>query len=184
MITNAQSARLYFAYMLELKKQIWLEYEIMTKRIFKEQSSISNYLNQIKSIESHDDWWPSFVSLVKSILGKQFDLLSINELDISGQKYKLLGNLMFNYSRNIHWSHKIIRESFFAQLIAANTNTPNVKSFYIATDGFKFHVYEIVDINTTNKFTMQIIYGLNLSSPMTTEQTALRDITHLLSHIE
>ena len=38
--------------------------------------------------------------------------------------------------------------------------------------------------NTINKFTMQIIYGLNLSSPMTTEQTALRDITHLLSHIE
>ena len=51
MISNAQSARLYFVYMLELKKQIWLEYEIMTKRIFKEQSSISNYLNQIKTID-------------------------------------------------------------------------------------------------------------------------------------
>ena len=163
---------------------MWIEYEFMNRRIFKEQTSISNYLNQIKTIDSHNDWWPSFVSLVKSILGKQFDLLSINELDISGQKYKRLGNLMFNYSRNIHWSHKIIRESFLSQLIAANNNIPNAKSFYIATDGFKFHVYELVNINTNNKFTLQIIYGLNLSSPMTTEQTALRDITHLLSHIE
>ena len=163
---------------------MWIEYEFMNRRIFKEQTSISNYLNQIKTIDSHNDWWTSFVSLVKSILGKQFDLLSINELDISGQKYKRLGNLMFNYSRNIHWSHKITRESLISQLIAANDHIPNIKSFYISTDGFKFHVYELVEINTTNKFIMQIIYGLNLSSPMITEQTALRDITHLLSHIE
>ena len=156
----------------------------MTKRMSKEQTSIANYLNQIKTIDSHDDWWESFVSLVKSILGKQFDLLSINELDISGQKYKRLGNLMFNYSQNIHWSHKIIRASLISQIIAANHDIPNIKSFYIATDGFKFHVYELVDINTTNEFTLQIIYGLNLSSPMITEQTALRDITHLLSHMK
>ena len=161
-----------------------LEYEFITKRMSKEKTSISDYLNQIKTINSHDDWWSSFIFLVKSILGKQFDLLSINELDISGQKYKRLGNLIFNYSRNIHWSHKIIRKSLISQLIAVNDHIPNTKSFYIATDGFKFHVYELVDINKTNKFTMQIIYGLNLSNPMITDKTALRDITHLLSHIE
>ena len=156
----------------------------MTKRIAREKTNIAEYLNQIKTITSHDDWWTLFVSLIRPIMGKQFDILSINEEAIYGYKYTRLGNLVFNYSRNFHWSLKIVNKSLISRIIASTNNNPKVILFYIATDGMRFHVYQLTNLNTIDESTMQIVYGFNLSSPMITKRKALDNITHVLSYLK
>lgn len=154
----------------------------MNRKDLRLERNLNEYIEAIGNLSRHDDWWNHFIKIIRCVPTLQStDLKSVKHMH-EGYEFTVLGNLIFQYKKDLHkrWGDdgKPLRR-FLGNL---NAQHPQTDFTPVLTNGLAFHVYSPQTDRTGMITTFETIYGLNLSSPLMTPEQALSDLRGLFAH--
>ncbi len=138
------------------------------------------YIDTVRETASLEEQCLQFADLVRTVLGIPLGDSEVQSEMYGGQMYVLLGNLVFDFKRNLHWQPKdaeLQLQRYIADLRSRRDQTDYIA---IVTDGLRFHVY--MPRYDETGVELEKIHGLNLASPMMTPEWAMQDLGIILSH--
>ena len=99
------------------------------------------YIDTVRETASLEEQCLQFADLVRTVLGIPLGDSEVQSEMYGGQMYVLLGNLVFDFKRNLHWQPKdaeLQLQRYIADLRSRRDQTDYIA---IVTDGLRFHVY-------------------------------------------
>ena len=144
---------------------------------------LADYIRKVGTVKEHDVWWECFQELADCLL----DLpLSRNHSERHMHKsdvYTVIGNLVFQYKRDLHGPWRIPKLSLDLPVIDTLLAPPQKAFTLVITNGLAFHIYDAYTNNPGEPIDVRIVSGLNLSSPMLTAEEAITELRDLLYRI-
>ena len=146
------------------------------------QEKLSEYIKAVGSVNNHDEWWSHFIEVARCVPDLQISDLRPEKQVHEGREYALLGNLVFQYKRDLHKRWGDDNQSLRRFIGSLKARYPQTAFTAVTTSGLAFHVYS-PQLDEAGRVTdLESVAGLNLSSPMMAPEQALRDLGDILSH--
>ena len=143
---------------------------------------LREYIDTVRETATLEEQRLKFSDLVRTVLGIPLGDLEVQSEMYGGQIYVLLGNLVLDFKRNLHWQPKDAELQLRRYIADLKSRRDQTAYIAIATDGLHFHVYRPQYDETGRLVELEKIHGLNLASPMMTPERAVRDLGMVLSH--
>ncbi len=143
---------------------------------------LREYIDAVRETTSLEEQRLQFSDMVRTVLGIPLGDSEVQSEMYGGQMYVLLGNLVFDFKRNLHWQPKDAELQLRRYIADLKSRRDQTDYIAIATDGLHFHVYRSRNDETGRIVELEKIHGLNLASPMMTPERAVRDLGMILAH--
>lgn len=140
-----------------------------------------DYVNTANVTSSLEQRLVNFVQFMRSISGVELGELEIDNQETSGRVYGLLGKLLFEFKRNLHWQLAESDGKLIAYLTDLKSRSPLTTYKAVATDGLHFHVYMPRYDDTGSVLKLERVNGLNMASPLMTPERAVQELAIILS---
>ena len=153
----------------------------MTDVMTQFQSSLQEYVDRFEESTSHDARRPRFMTWARDALGVDFDQLEIEERVYRGRVDALLGNLVFEFKRDLEHEREDAEVQLTRYMGDLSGRHPGATFTGVATDGLRFRVYmPILDSGTVTD--LQPTGELDLGREPDAE-TAFLWLDSLFSHL-
>ena len=140
-----------------------------------------DYVDTVGVTSSLEQRLVSFVQFMRSIWGGELGDLETDNQETSGRVYGILGSLLFEFRRNLHWQPAESEGKLIGYLTDLKSRRPLTTYKAICTDGLHFHVYEPRYDDTGRVVKLERVTGLNMASPLMTPERAVQELSIILS---
>ena len=147
------------------------------------RQKLREYVDTVRSTTALDKVQAHCIDLLRSLPGTQLADIEVENEAHESRVYALLGNLIFDFERNIHWQSKDLEGHLKHYISYLRLQSPQTKYVVITTDGLSFHVYMPRYDKTDELVELEKIFGLNLASPMMTPERVMRDLGFVLGDV-
>ncbi len=137
---------------------------------------LRDYVDTVRSTDTLDKLRVHCMDLLLSLPDMQLADFKVEKDVYEGRVYTLLGNLVFDFERNLHWQLKDMEIHIKHYINDLQTRRPLTSYVVIATDGLSFHVYMPQYDESGKVMELEKIHGLNLASPMMTPERAMDEL--------